>query len=161
MKQKTSLVLMEQMVMLLVFALAAAVCLQAFVTADRLSRQSEARDQAIVLVQSAAEVIRHYGGDTAHALSAAANTLGGHYEQGVWQMRCDKDGKPVTFDSAEYFYYLKAEEVSIDMLSNMTAVRITAEMVNDKEEEVFLFEVKVAWQLENKRSDPRGAENYE
>ena len=36
------------------------------------------------------------------------------------------------------------------MLSNMTAVRITAEMVNDKEEEVFLFEVKVAWQLENR-----------
>jgi len=38
---------------------------------------------------------------------------------------------------------------------------IAVEMVNDKEEEVFLFEVKVAWQLENKRSDPRGAENYE
>ena len=40
MKSKAPLALMEQMVMLLVFALAAALCLQAFVQSDRLSRES-------------------------------------------------------------------------------------------------------------------------
>ena len=59
MKSKAPLALMEQMVMLLVFALAAALCLQAFVQSDRLSRESEARDHAAVLCQSVAETIRH------------------------------------------------------------------------------------------------------
>ncbi len=37
MKSKAPLVLMEQIIMLLVFALAAAICLQAFIKADALS----------------------------------------------------------------------------------------------------------------------------
>lgn len=63
MRSKTPLVLMEQMVMLLVFALAAALCLQAFVKSDQLSRQSENRDRALLMAQSAAEVIQNTGGD--------------------------------------------------------------------------------------------------
>ena len=41
MRSKAPLILMEQMVMLLVFALAAALCLQAFVKSDSLSSRSE------------------------------------------------------------------------------------------------------------------------
>ena len=52
MKSKAPLLLMEQMVMLLVFALAAALCLQAFVRSEAMSRESEARDHAAVLCQS-------------------------------------------------------------------------------------------------------------
>ena len=63
MKSKAPLSLMEQMVMLLVFALAAALCLQAFVKSDRISRESEARDRAALLCQSVAEAVRHNGGD--------------------------------------------------------------------------------------------------
>ena len=40
MKNRTSLVLMEQLVMVLVFALAAAVCLTVFAEADRISRET-------------------------------------------------------------------------------------------------------------------------
>ena len=61
MKSKAPLLLMEQMVMLLVFALAAALCLQAFVKSDAVSRRSGDRDRAVVLCQSAAEAIRHTG----------------------------------------------------------------------------------------------------
>ena len=46
MRSKAPLALMEQMVMVLVFALAAALCLQAFALADRISRQNAERDQA-------------------------------------------------------------------------------------------------------------------
>ena len=62
MKSKAPLLLMEQMVMLLVFALAAALCLQAFVKSDGLSGNSEARDRAVTLCQTAAETVRHSGG---------------------------------------------------------------------------------------------------
>ena len=46
MKSKAPLALMEQIVMLLVFALAAALCLQAFVKSDQISRESQARSNA-------------------------------------------------------------------------------------------------------------------
>ena len=76
MKSRAPLALMEQMVMLLVFALAAALCLQAFVRSDNISRQSEARDRAAMLVQSAAEAIQAYGGDACDAFAGAAELLG-------------------------------------------------------------------------------------
>ncbi len=60
---KTALLLMEQLVMLLIFALAATLCLQAFVYAHRLSLDVEARDRAAELAQSVAETLRHTGGD--------------------------------------------------------------------------------------------------
>ena len=75
MKSRAPLALMEQMVMLLVFALAAALCLQAFVRSDNISRQSEARDRAAMLVQSAAEAIQSYGGDACDAFAGAAELL--------------------------------------------------------------------------------------
>ena len=46
---------MEQIVMLLVFALAAAVCLRVFVLSGNLSRQGEIRGNAVTAVQNAAE----------------------------------------------------------------------------------------------------------
>ena len=69
------LILMEQMVMVLVFALAAALCLQAFVKSDGLSRQSEQRDRALLQAQSAMEVVRYCSGD----MNAAAELLGAQY----------------------------------------------------------------------------------
>ena len=44
MRSKAPLAMMEQMVMLLVFALAAALCLQAFVKSDQMSKRMEAQD---------------------------------------------------------------------------------------------------------------------
>lgn len=58
MKNRTSLVLMEQLVMVLVFALAAAVCLQLFAKADAISCQTARRDEAVILAQSVAEQLK-------------------------------------------------------------------------------------------------------
>lgn len=55
MKSKAPLVMMEQMVMILVFALAAALCLQAFVLSDSLSEKARQRDMAVLLCENAAE----------------------------------------------------------------------------------------------------------
>lgn len=72
MKHKTSLLLMEQLVMVLVFALAAALCLSAFVKADRISRETVRRDEAVLLAQNAAQVLKATSGDAVRAAEEAA-----------------------------------------------------------------------------------------
>jgi hypothetical protein len=67
MRTKEPLVLMEQVVMILVFALAAALCVQVFAYADRTSRYYEMRDQAVLQVQNEAELLKrqaNQSGDT-------------------------------------------------------------------------------------------------
>lgn len=86
MKSRASLVLMEQLVMILVFALAAALCLQAFARADQLSRETELRDQAVSLAQNGAETLKACSGDFEEAArllggTASGNTLAVHYEK--------------------------------------------------------------------------------
>lgn len=58
MKNKASLVLMEQAVMLLVFALAAALCLQCFGAAGAISGETALRDEAVLLAQNTAEQLK-------------------------------------------------------------------------------------------------------
>lgn len=71
MRSKTSLILMELLVMVLVFALCAALCLQIFVRAEEISLETARRDEALVLAQNAAELLRSGDAaeDVAHALS--------------------------------------------------------------------------------------------
>ena len=58
MRSKAPLVMIEQMIMLLVFALAAVLCLQAFTTSKEISEESICRDRAVVEVQNAAAMER-------------------------------------------------------------------------------------------------------
>ena len=142
MKSKAPLLLMEQMVMLVVFALAAALCVQAFVRSDAASARNEARDAAVVLCQNAAEAIRHSGGD----LEAAAQQLGipfGAYaqEEPAFSVHYNEDWS--LSDTREYAYCLRAEPVDIDV-AGMGKVSVS---VSEAEGEV-LFEIEVAWQQE-------------
>ena len=85
MKSKAPLVLMEQLVMVLVFALSAAVCLQVFALSGRLSRTCEARDRAAVMAQNAAETLKACGGD----YDEAAQRLGGCWDGQTWTVGYD------------------------------------------------------------------------
>jgi len=58
MKSKASLLLMEQLAMVLVFALAAALCLRIFVRADEISIQNGRQDRAVMIAQNAAELLK-------------------------------------------------------------------------------------------------------
>ncbi|MBP3672448.1 MAG: hypothetical protein J6J18_01310 [Oscillospiraceae bacterium] len=73
MKNRTSLVLMEQLVMVLVFALAASVCLRAFARADRIATEISRQDRAVYLAQNGAETLKACGGD----FDETARLLGG------------------------------------------------------------------------------------
>ncbi|MBQ7858639.1 MAG: hypothetical protein IJ347_00685 [Faecalibacterium sp.] len=74
-KSRASLLLMEQLVMVLVFALSAAICLQVFVKADEISRMGEQTDRAVLLAQTGAETIKGCKGD----LQRAAGLLQGQF----------------------------------------------------------------------------------
>lgn len=74
MKNKTSLLLMEQLIMVLVFALAAALCLTAFVKADQISRETVRRDEAVLLAQNAAQVLKATSGNVEQACAVAAES---------------------------------------------------------------------------------------
>jgi len=139
MRGKAPLALMEQMIMLLVFALAAALCLQAFAKSDELSKQGEERDRAAALCQTTAEVIRSCGGDPAQALSSAAEKLDCRYEQGLLWADYDGDWNRAT-DGA---YRLTAQGVPND-----TPGLHTVCVAVDRRGET-LFEITVAWQGED------------
>ncbi len=90
MKSRAPLILMEQMVMLLVFALAAALCMQAFVKSDQMSQRSQDRDRALTQVQTVAETVRHCKGDMTQAAAllelpypydSDVDTLWVHYDE--------------------------------------------------------------------------------
>ena len=75
MRSKTPLALMEQVIMVLVFALAAALCLRVFVLSDRISRECEARDRAVPAVQTVAEILKNCRGDFAETERLAEAAL--------------------------------------------------------------------------------------
>lgn len=58
MRSKAFLSLMELLVMILVFALASALCMQVFAYAQGISLETARRDEAVVLAQNGAELLK-------------------------------------------------------------------------------------------------------
>lgn len=61
--------------LVLVFALAAALCLGIFAEADRISGETARLDQAVVLAQNGAEVLKSCGGDLKEAPDILSGTV--------------------------------------------------------------------------------------
>lgn len=142
-RSKAPLPLMELMVMLLVFALATVLCLQAFVKSDKISRGGENRDRAVALCQSAAEVLRSAKGET-WAVSAALHhpyvygytrmPLAIYYDAG-WDMVMDTEGA----------YCLKVEPLEDSDVPGLGKGYVSVTVTDTGET---LFELDVAWQEE-------------
>ena len=88
-RSKAPLALMGQLLMVLFFALAAAICLQAFAKSEVISQNSADRDAASLLAQNAAETIKSVRGD----VTAACDILGGKQENGAWLACGDEKGR--------------------------------------------------------------------
>ena len=146
-RSRAPLALMELTVMLLVFALAAALCLQAFVASSRQAARSQARDNALRLAQTAAETLKAVGGTEAEAEASAAERLGGQVEQGVWYILYDKDWNQVEQDGV---YRL---EVMPGLLGGVESTEYLAQvclrvLVEGADEDEALCTLTVAWQKE-------------
>lgn len=139
MRSKAPLALMEQMIMVLVFALAAALCLRAFVLSDSMSIENEHRDNSVLLAQNAAEVYKACRGDA----DAAAEILGGMVDQNTWSSYYDEELAVVNDPEAAVYTVsvLPQQEDTAGMGSAAVAVFLADESES-------LFELNVAWQKE-------------
>lgn len=124
MKSRSPLIMLEQLLMLLVFALAAALCLQAFVLADSQSKTTSRRDSAIIEVQRTAETIKYCGGD----MEKAAGILGADWEEDALSLDC-----------GDCSIYARNEDSGTKLLGS---ARVWAE--DEKGQE--LLAISVAWQ---------------
>lgn len=139
MRSRAPLALMEQMIMLLVFALAAALCLQAFAKSDRMSKQSEARDRAVTLCQSVAETVRSNGSN----FNTSAEQLGLEFGQGSTMFRYyDENWEPASgLEGAAYC-------LSVSGLYDTPPGLGKASVSVSEAEGETLFALEVAWQEE-------------
>ena len=113
MKSKAPLALMEQLVMVLVFALAAALCVQVFVLSGQTSRRNESRDRAVVEAQNAAEVLKGLHGD----YEAACAAWGGAWNGAVWGISYDARWAPAeNADQAAYHLLVTPADSGTDLL---------------------------------------------
>lgn len=109
-RSKTPLALMEQLVMVLVFALAAALCVQVFVLSDQTSRRNEERDRALLEAQNAAEALKSGDEDYFAALSAVTG-------DGGWSISYDEDWRSMTdADAAAYHLLIFPADSGLDYL---------------------------------------------
>ena len=136
MKNKAPLALMEQLVMVLVFALAAALCLQVFLFSDQVSRRNELKDRAVLAVQSAAETIKHTKGD----YQQAAQTFGGSWDENAWHLCYNEHG--VLLASAEAAAFAVSVSPADSGQPQLGMAEVTAETPDGD----VLFSVSVAWQ---------------
>lgn len=133
MRNKAPLPLMEQLIMILVFALTAALCLQGFALADRISNRQAARSQAVIRVQNAAEVLQSVAGD----YTLAADMLGGSWNGSVWSIGYDTDWQEIS-DHATYILQVIPAETHNPFLG-------TAQVRVQSSDDI-LFEITAAWQ---------------
>ena len=125
-RSKAPLALMEQIIMILVFAVAAAVCLQAFVYSNTLSKQSSDREVASAHVREIAECLKG---------------------QRDVDVVCEKLTGRRTEDGAEFFYledHMTVRLVIADALTDEYMLAATISAVDDSEE--ILFSIDVACQ---------------
>ena len=135
MKSKIPLPLMEQLIMVLVFALTSAGCLQGVARANRLSGQQESQAYAVIAAQNAAEVLKHVSGD----FEQAAGQLGGHWDGGVWSISYDDSWQTLS-DSDKAVFHLQAIPMADDdPLLGTARIKV---FYNEN----VLFEITVAWQ---------------
>lgn len=143
MKSKAPLMMIEQMVMLLVFALASVLCLQAFILSQELSGQSIARDRAVMEAQNAAEILKSGSEDTYFA-----------------EMKGQTDGQSRVITYDENWEPLDMAAVSGEDASFVLTVSYTdsgqkllrtADIVVRTSDGEKLFALQAAWQKEVKR----------
>lgn len=138
MRNRTPLVLMEQMLMVLVFALAAALCLRAFVKSEEISREAEARDRAALACQNAAEAVRWAEGN----LERAAEKLGAADGQEESALSACYNEDWTLSDVRSCVYRLTVKRVDSGMDGLGKAQVSVVEEAGQKE----LFQLEIAWQ---------------
>ena len=137
MQNKAPLALIELTVMILIFSVAAALCLQAFAWSDLTSAQIQKQDKAMLQAETAAEVVKGCGGDFAEA----AELLYGQCLDGVDGLTVyfDRDWLPADGEDSAYRLDAVRKESGNVMLGE-------AEITLWDQEGTCMFQLPVCWQ---------------
>ena len=144
MRSKSPLALMEQLVMVLVFALAAALCLQVFAFSDRMSKHNAAIDRAVLECQNAAEILKATGLPMDEAQETLEVQMGGRCEEDLWYVWYDENWQPV-WDHAQAAYVIFAQEVPT-RVEGLVKAQVWADRWVTEGYSEALFSIDVAWQ---------------
>lgn len=136
-KSRAPLVLMEQLVMVLVFALAAAVCIQSFVMTGIRSKKLVQKDHAMMVCESLAEIVKACHGDKNKILSET----GGSLQEDRIQVSYDENWNRVPREDAVYMAVFQLQDTK--SLCHRGTITVTAQ-----ENEDVLFSLDIAWQGE-------------
>ena len=140
MKSKAPLSLVEQLIMILVFAIAAAVCLNAFAFSDRYSGSVERKDHAVREAENAAELLKAGCGDTSYASSLYGGTADGD----SWTVYYDASWTLSEESESSYCLTVQRTDPGVALLSKAEISVGTA----DGAEEI--CRLSVCWQEEKK-----------
>ena len=135
MNRKSVLQLIELLIMVLVFAIAACICIRCFVYADTLSKEQENKTAAVQVAQNAAEHLKSFSGD----MEAAAAVMGGYCEDDIWYIPMDTSWN-VTDASAQAAFLLTVTRQEPTELPMATALVCVSEGTKT------LIQFTVAWQ---------------
>ena len=136
MNNKAPLTLMEQLIMILVFALAAAICLRMFALANTISSNVAEQEQAVLRVQNTAEALKMFRGD----FDMLAESWGGKRTEEGWIIDYDKNWEETVEERP--FYTVEAVKLD-DEVPLLGSASVTANNRNGKQ----LFQIVVSWQV--------------
>ena len=139
---KTSLFLIELMIVLLVFALCATVCVSLFVSSRLKSNESRGLSGAMLQAQSAAELLK-----SGKELPSAASILGGVYEDGNVQVGYGSEWEPVALSDARYI-------LSIVPSSSASAAGLSRADIAVVEQDNVLFTLEVTYYTGSREVTP-------
>ena len=118
MRSKTSLFLIEIVIMILIFSVSAAICLEIFAYSKTLSEESAALSEGSLLVQTAAESFKATGD-----IAEAGAIIGAEDSAGTYCVYYNKAMEPC--DEPEASYILKIIQVIGDNEANVRLIRIS------------------------------------
>ncbi len=140
MRSKAPLALMEQLIMVLVFTLACALCLRAFVWSEQTSQFYTHRDRAMIQCQNTAEILKSCHGN----FSQAAQLLDGQTQGDVLIQYFDGEWNPTTPDTGSFLICVQRRDSGHPLLG---LAELTAENIQQTiGKEQLLCSFTIAWQ---------------
>ena len=141
-RSKAPLSLMEQLIMVFVFAFAAAICLQAFVYSDRLSKRGTTEETAAMRATEVIETCKAYHGDLKKAADKLGATLipSSDGSGDKVEKKYDDDSLRVVIDAGE------VESIGKEASFQKAQVKVW-EDAGDGDASEPVYSVDVAWQL--------------
>lgn len=143
-RAKAPLILMEQLAMLLIFALSAAVCLRVFAWSQQLSQLTRDRDDAALLCQNTAETLRTQNGDVVETLTEISGVQPGYRDGFGHFIRYGEDWIALDEVSRTCRYTLRVQELDSGV-PGLGKAEVEAYRWQGGEMES-LFRLETAWQ---------------